>query len=357
METEKEKIFYNALNIVLDSNYAKLSSLREKFPSWEKAFFSLPEEKKKEIEPEKEWEEAKKEKIEMIFKEDALYPNFLLEIPFTPLAIYYKGKLPENCEEFGDKKNNKNTAIVGTRKATYEGKKAAKEFARELAKRGVSIISGLALGIDEAAHSGALEAGGKTFAVLANGLSSVYPRQNYNLAEVIIKKGGALISEYPPKAPPLSYRFLERNRIISGLSSAILMIEAPERSGALATARFALEQNRDIYVVPGPITHINFKGSHKLLREGARIVSSLEELLEDLGLAEETFSVENKVIAQIKNETQKKILEIIKEKTAAVSIDEIINAVKLTAQEVNQELAFLEAEGIIAEEGGKYRIS
>ena len=178
-------------------------------------------------------------------------------------------------------------AIVGTRRATPDGKSTARRFAAELARAGIVIVSGLAFGVDAAAHEGCLDAEGKTVAVLACGLANIYPRNNEPLAKKILAQGGAIISEYPPDMPAYPSRFLERNRIVSGLSKGTLVIEAPERSGSLATARFALEQNRDVFVVPGPIAHPNFKGSHALIRQGAELVTTPEDILESYGIARE----------------------------------------------------------------------
>lgn len=226
--------------------------------------------------------EKSKRIIAHINQKDPAYPRLLKEIPNPPENLYLLGNLPE--------KDTQKIAIVGTRKATAEGKKLAKEIAKKLAERGIIIVSGLAMGIDTAAHEGAIAAclpdgsQGKTIAVLANGLNSVYPAQNENLAKKILESDGALISEYPPETPSFPNQFLERNRIISGLSVATIIIEAPERSGSLATANWAAQQGREVFVFPGPANHSNFRGSHKLIRDGARLVASLEDILEDLGL-------------------------------------------------------------------------
>ena len=207
---------------------------------------------------------------------DPSYPYLLRETPRPPLSLYIKGELPGRGEGL---------AIVGTRRPGREGPAFAADFAGAAVRSGMVVLSGLAFGIDAAAHRGALEAGGKTIAVLPSGLDRIYPAAHAGLAAAILSEGGALISEYPPGTTPLAYRFLERNRIIASLARATLVIEAPARSGALATARSAAEANRDVFVLPGPSRDPRYAGSHALIREGAILVTCPEDLLADLGLA------------------------------------------------------------------------
>ena len=185
-------------------------------------------------------------------------------------------------------------AIVGTRRATPEGKIIAKRFARELTSYGIPIASGLAFGIDAAAHEECVATGGATIAVLAGGLDAIYPGSNAALAQKILARHGCIISEYPLGSPPLPYRFLERNRIISGISRGTLVVEAPENSGSLATARYALEANREVFVVPGSTLHPNFKGSHRLIRQGAELVTTPEEIFEAYGITREEKNAKKK---------------------------------------------------------------
>lgn len=341
----EEAAFYNAINIALNSQYKKIARLKERYGNFEKAYFS-GEGEIKETEAEKEWEKIKAAGIKLVLAESEEYPKVLREIPWPPMGIYFKGKLPEEGERI--------IAIVGTRKATFEGKRFALETAEKLAKAGIGIISGLAFGIDTESHEGTLRGGGKTYAVLANGLSSIYPRQNENLAKKILEAGGGLISEYPIDATPYKDRFIERNRIVSGIAEGVLVIEAPERSGSLATARFAIEQNKDVYVAPGPFYHANYRGSARLLREGARVVTSAEDLLEDLGIEEK--GKEETAEKNIFSERQKTIFEVLKTEARPCSIDKIIQIIKINPQELNQELAEMTLIGIIKEEGGLYRL-
>lgn len=343
--TEEAK-YYNALNKAFDAQYKKLLRLKEKYGSFKEAYFGEEGAEARKFDLEKDIQKITEREIKIAMMEDEEYPEILREIPFPPLAIYFLGNLPE--------KKERAIAVVGTRKATFEGRRFAKEVAEKIAKEGIQIISGLAFGIDQESHEGALRGGGKTFAVLANGLFSIYPRQNENLAKRIIESGGGIISEYPPEATPYKDRFLERNRIVSGLSEGILVIEAPERSGALSTARYAIEQNRDVYAAPGPFYHINYRGTAKLLREGARVITAAEDLLEDLGIEKTEEKEANE--KQEFSETENKILEAIKSEGAPCLVDKIIKMTDINSRELNQELAEMVLNGIIKEEGGLYRL-
>ena len=203
------------------------------------------------------------------------YPRLLNEIADARSRIYVRGEI---------KPNQTLIAIVGTRQATLEGIKIAEEFAQGLTKAGLGIVSGLALGIDTAAHKGALRGGGITVAILGNAIDDIYPPENKELAERIIEGGGAIVSEYGPGEAIEKSNFIARNRIISALSVAVLVVEAPIHSGALVTARTGAEQGKDVFVVPGSIGNRNFDGSHKLIRDGAILVASVEDILEDIHL-------------------------------------------------------------------------
>lgn len=296
-------------------------------------------------------------KIMIIKKSDDNYPCLLKEIPDAPEKIFVLGNL-QNKDD-----NKLKVAIVGTRRATSEGRILAKELAKKLAENGVVIVSGLAMGIDTAAHQGAVEAKGKTIAVLANGLDLIYPAQNENLARKILELNGAIISEYPAGTPALPHQFLERNRIVSGLCEATIIIEAPEYSGSLVTARLAAEQGRDVLVFPGPLRHPNYKGSHKLIRDGARLVASIEDVLEDLGLNsnEDNRKENNRNVAKLplnnfETEEEKIIFKTIKNSNKPLDIDKIIKLTKLEPQKANQTIAFLIIKGIIKETERGYTI-
>lgn len=202
------------------------------------------------------------------------YPRLLKEIPGAPERFFFLGS-PSAWER-------PLVSIVGTRKATAEGIAVARGLGERFARAGVGVVSGLALGIDGAAHEGALRGNGVTIAVLANGLGEIYPRTHESLAARILEHEGAILSEYPEGTPAYPAQFLERNRIVSGLSLATVVVEAPERSGALSTARHALEQGREVFVFPGSAGSPNYRGNHWLIREGARLAASFAHLEEDL---------------------------------------------------------------------------
>lgn len=211
-------------------------------------------------------------KIKQITPDSNNFLQIIGAIADPPNTLYYSGSLPDARRPA--------VAIVGTRKPTAYGKEVTHRLAYELAKKGVVIISGMALGVDGIAHRGALEAGGTTIAVLGNGLDDFYPRSHRQLGEDIIKAGGAILSEYPAGTPAYPVHFLRRNRIVSGLSDGIIITEAARRSGTLNTAAHALEQNKEIFVVPGNITSPLSAGCNALLRQGAAPVTSAEDILE-----------------------------------------------------------------------------
>ena len=287
-------------------------------------------------------------KINQVSFGGADYPCLLKEIPDPPKEIFYLGNfLSEQLAE------RPKIAIVGTRKATAYGRVIANEMAQKFAKKGIVVVSGLAIGIDTAAHEGALLGGGKTIAVLPCGLDFIYPRQNENLARSIIKTGGAIISEYSAGMLAMKHQFLERNRIVSGLSVATIVIEAPDKSGALVTARLAAEQGREVFVAPGPINHSNYLGSHKLVRDGATLISAIEDVFEDLGW---DFETEKRKISENLNEDEKIIFETVKQAGLPVGIDKIIEITRLEPQKVNQVIALLVIRDILKETGQGYII-
>ncbi|MEX1014286.1 MAG: DNA-processing protein DprA [Candidatus Paceibacterota bacterium] len=208
------------------------------------------------------------------------YPTLLKEIPSPPKNVFYKGKLINNRDYC--------IGIIGTRRAKKHGLDTARKMAQDLANLGFIIVSGLALGIDGEAHRGALSVKGRTVAVLANGLDKIYPPEHKKLADDILNNKGLIISEYPEGTPSYKNNFLARNRIISGLSKAIIVVESPYKSGAMSTATHAANQGREVFVIPGQANDSLYKGSHSLIRDGARLVTSSEDVLKDLG-----FDVKN----------------------------------------------------------------
>lgn len=211
-------------------------------------------------------------KINRVTPDKHNYLRLLTDIPKPPQQLYVIGNLPAE--------RRPSVAIVGTRKPSSYGKEVTQQLSHDLARKGVVIISGLALGVDGIAHRAALEAKGTTIAVLANGLPHIYPATHKDLADQIVQAGGAILSEYEPETSARSYQFLQRNRIVSGLSDAIIITEAAARSGTLNTAMHALEQGKEVFVVPGNITSPLSAGCNTLLKQGARPITSADDVIE-----------------------------------------------------------------------------
>lgn len=213
---------------------------------------------------------------DVIVLDDGVYPQMLGEIDDPPIVLYVKGDW-QTCVE------NPCLAFVGSRRSSTYGVNASEMLARGLAEKGVTIVSGLARGIDAAAHRGAIEAGGKTVAVVGTGIDEVYPKEHKVLAQAILDSGGAIVSQFPLETPPLPENFPYRNRIISGLSLGVVIVEATERSGSLITARLAIEQNREVFAVPGNITSSNSYGTNYLIKSaGAKLVQQWQDIAAEL---------------------------------------------------------------------------
>lgn len=273
--------------------------------------------------------------------ENSEYPELLKNIQAPPPKLFCRGQWPDLAKPA--------VAIVGTRKATPDGCLSAKRLAKDLAANGFVIVSGLALGIDGAAHEGALAGGGETIAVLACGPDIIYPRSHENLGKEIMAKGGLLVSEYEPGMPPLPHQFLARNRIISGLSLATIIIEAPRRSGALVTARWALDQGREVFAMPGNPLSPNYEGSHMLIRNGARLITKAEDVMEDLGLTPEKNGGGGDLAP-----LAAKILAAISEESGGLAIDKISERMKDDLNLIVEQLTYLALEGLVEEKNGKF---
>ncbi|MCK5579641.1 MAG: DNA-processing protein DprA [Candidatus Omnitrophica bacterium] len=216
-----------------------------------------------------------KHQARILVNTDARFPGHLKEIPDCPIVLYIKGELPQD--------QGIAIAMVGSRRSSIYGIGVAEKFSARLAELGITIVSGMARGIDTAAHKGCLNVKGKTVAVLGCGLNHVYPPEN-NILYTRIVKTGAVISEFPMDTPPVAYNFPRRNRIVSGLTLGVVVVEASTRSGALITSRCALEQGREVFAVPGKVDAPNAQGTHRLIKEGAKLISSVEDILEELNL-------------------------------------------------------------------------
>src|SRR6266446_1222328 len=225
---------------------------------------------------EAEIENVKELGADILVLDDGVYPSLLREIYDPPIVLYVKGAWAECLDQ-------PCVAIVGSRRCSTYGQNSALMLARDLAQRGVTVVSGFARGIDAAAHRGALEAGGRTIAVLGTGLDQCYPRDHRKLGEEILGAGGAMVSQFPLGTPPVSENFPYRNRIISGLSLGVVIVEAAENSGSLITARLAIEQNREVFAVPGNITSRNSFGTNYLIKgAGAKLVQQWQDIATEL---------------------------------------------------------------------------
>ncbi len=222
-----------------------------------------------------QWDNFQKSGIRLVPYVCEDYPEHLRHIYQPPYALFVKGKMPDMSKSVG---------IVGARMCSEYGRSIAQTLGKKLAERQVQVISGMALGIDSAAHAGALSAGGKTFAVLGCGCDICYPRNSVNIYHNIPESAGGILSEYPPGTEPKPYRFPERNRIISALSDVIVVVEAREKSGSLITADFALEQGKDIFAVPGRFDDALSKGCNRLISQGAGILYDVDDFLENIGI-------------------------------------------------------------------------
>lgn len=338
MESAK---YFNLLNILHKCDYKQLQKIWEGFQDWKKAW----QKEKTALDAEKEWQKLKNLNIAVILKEDKNYPPLLKEIASPPFGIYVLGQIEYTQPVI---------AIVGTRAATPQGKEIAYNFAYQLSGAGFTIVSGLAMGIDENSHQGALDGKGKTIAVLGTALDNIYPKQNQRLAKRILEAGGAIISEFPLGQEYRPQNFLIRNRIISGLTQAALIIEAPEKSGALATARFALEQNRDVFAIPGGITAKNYQGSNRLIRDGAALITQPKDILEYFGVQETPSRLFS---SQYVDEDENKVISTLKESGKELSIDELLTIMKTDVGQLNKNLATLVVKGIIKEVNGKYLLN
>ncbi|MBU0704698.1 MAG: DNA-processing protein DprA [Chloroflexi bacterium] len=274
------------------------------------------------------------------------YPRLLHEIPDPPPVLYVKGTLTEEDAWA--------VAVVGTRRASVYGREVTRRLVSALARSGITIVSGLARGIDSEAHRAALEAGGRTVAVLGCGIDQVYPPEHRKLAQEIIAHG-ALISDYPVGTPPEGRNFPPRNRIISGLSLGVLITEAGMRSGARITADFAAEQGRDVFAVPGSILTRGSVGVNALIQEGAKVVLSPEDVLEELNL---TMVIEHSEARQVlpADETEAALLSHLS--AEPIHVDELQQQLKLPIAQVTSTLALMELKGMVRQAGGmKYIVA
>lgn len=346
-----DKIYWIALNLI-DVSPLRMKKIIDQLKDVKKIFELNVDElinlgfKRDTAEKIKIWEKLPlKEEIEFVRNEginiitidDRNYPSLLKEIDDPPYVLYVKGNT--NFDELS-------ISIVGTRNPSLYGLKMAEKFASELSSVGFTIISGLARGIDTAAHIGALRSGGKTIGVMGSGFKNFYPPENKKIEKEIIKNG-AIITEFPSNTKPEKFNFPRRNRIISGLSKGVIVIEAGPKSGALITANFALEQGRDVFALPGRVDTIYSKGTNKLLKEGAILVETTEDILSALNIKIE--KKEKKEEIKLEND-EEKILNILEE---PLQLEEILIKTGISPEKLFPLLTGMQIKGFIEELPGK----
>lgn len=280
--------------------------------------------------------------VRLVALDDPEYPPSLQDIPDPPPLLYVRGTI--------EPRDALAVALVGSRKSTPYGMRIAERLAASLARVGLTVVSGLARGVDAAAHRGALKAGGRTLAVLANGLAEIYPPEHADLAREIAD-AGAVISEMSMQQQPLAGLFPQRNRIISGLSLGVVVVEAAPRSGSLTTARHAIEQNREVFAVPGPVDSLASRGCHALIRDGARLVETVDDILEELG-PKVGRSRSTEGAPAVRNPAELSLSDV--ERTVfsqlgdlSMTIDELIARTGLTAAQTMATLSVLEMRRLV----------
>ncbi len=286
------------------------------------------------------WAEIQEKGINLITLLDETYPVRLKQIDQPPPVLYALGELTPKDEWA--------VAIVGTRRFTHYGRQAAEEIAAFLAQNGVTVVSGLARGVDSIAHRAALDAGGRTIAVLGSGVDQIYPAENRGLAAEMANRG-AVLSDYALGTPPEAGNFPPRNRIIAGLSIAVVVIEAGERSGARITANFAVEQGREVFAVPGNIFSPQSKGTNQLIREGAHPLLAPEDLLEVLNLSMVTEHQKARIVLPA-NAVEAAIFEVLGHEP--VHVDQIGQQAKLPIEQISATLTLMELKGMVRQVGG-----
>jgi DNA processing protein len=353
--TNKDLKYWVGFSMIPRIGRVKISQLESYFGNLEPAWQANPAELKRsgldsssinaiahwrpKISLEAEMEKLDRYGVKALTWRDPDYPSRLKEIYDYPPIIYVRGSLLPQDEWC--------LAVVGTRRATAYGRQAAEEIVSDLAKNKITIVSGLARGIDSIAHHSALEAGGRTIAIFASGLDIVYPAENAALARSIIQQG-AVISEYPLGTRPRADNFPRRNRIMSGLSLGVLVVEADETSGAMITAHLALEQNREVLAVPGSILSPASRGTNHLIQEGAKLVRDYTDILEELNLTAVAHQMEIKEVIPA-SETESLLLKQLG--AEPTHIDEVCRSSGLPTSVVSSTLAMMELKGLVKQVG------
>lgn len=348
----EEKIYLNALNIVFKNDFLKIYSSLLKYPSFITAFEEIAKNAKDRIDPFKEWEKLQKQNIDFIPYWEEEYPSLLKEIPSPPLGLYLKSEKYQRKDFSSFFSTYLPLAIVGTRKITLYGKRVLEKIIPELVNQNVLVVSGLAYGVDAFSHQLCIKNNGLTMAVLSSGVDQITPRGNYNIGREI-EKNGFLISEYPLSTPSFKQYFPWRNRIISGLSRGTIVIEAPEKSGALITANFALEQNREVFALPGSIFNQSSLGCLRLIQNGAKLIISTNDILEEFDFQSPKTSLlkENKL--SLLTEKEKEVYNILSS-DYPTDFDQILKQVNFEAKEILTILSELEIKDLIKNFEGQY---
>ncbi|HBR56896.1 MAG TPA: DNA-protecting protein DprA [Blastocatellia bacterium] len=309
-----------------------------------------------------EFEEVKKLGGDVLILDDGSYPPLLREIADPPITLYVRGDWQACFEQ-------PCVAVIGSRMCSTYGQNAAEMLSRDLASRGICIVSGLARGIDTSAHLGAVRGGGRTVAVLGTGLDGIYPKENKKLVDEILAGGGAVVTQFPLGTPPLKDNFPYRNRIISGLCMGILIVEASERSGSLITARLAMEQNREVMAVPGNITSRNSFGTNYLIKAGAKLVQQWQDVVAELPaeisaailppkMEQETNGAEPKQAELVPaglTENESRIWHLLKA-DESVHIDKLLAQSKLSFGDLNSALVSLDIRDLVRVLPGKFYV-
>lgn len=333
---------FGSAEAVLRAPESKLREVEGVGPKISRAIVAAREE----INPVAELRICREHGIDVLLEGSPAYPRLLSEIFDPPGLLFIRGSLlPIDAVSL---------AIVGTRHATQYGIDQAQKLASGLARAGYTIISGLARGIDAAAHRAALQSGGRTIAILGSGVLNIYPPEHADLAGEVCARG-AIISEAPPRSPPMSGAFPQRNRIISGLCLGVIVVEASDRSGALITARHAMEQGREVFAVPGRVDNRNARGCHRLIRDGAKLVETVDDVLEEFGPLvaaaprDDGREIRHPVELQL-NEPEQVVLAAVDDEPT--SIDNIVAATGLTAANVLSTISVLEMRKLIRRVSG-----
>lgn len=353
--------FWIALNAIPNLSPAKFSLLLDHFTSPEAIWTAPPEQlaavpgfersvdtfvrHRRQLDVERELAEIERLGLDVLTLADDGYPDALRALEHPPPVLYLKGELVE--------KDRVAVAVVGTRKPSDYGRMVAEKLAKELGERGFTVVSGMALGVDTAAHRGALSSGARTLAVLGGGFGHIYPQQNVPLVDEIAASG-AVLTEFSPGTKPDRWTFPQRNRVISGLTRGTMVVEAGEKSGALITAKCATQQGREVFAVPGPITKASSRGAHRLIQQGAKLVVDVDDVVEEFPDLQETLGTaapraasqavdlppaESKVFGALDYEP--------------VHFDDLVERTEASTTEVSLALFQLEAKGLIKELAGK----